>query len=288
MSLTRTPPSLPPSPARRLWRAPEARTRWLWLSLAIFLSAVIGIWYLVARNHTRFIGPYTDPLRFFGIVSFVLVLATAAYSLRRRFMRGLPGMARDWLQMHIWLGIAALFIALLHENFVSPGDCTDLHCITQYEAGSSALIALIVLVVSGVVGRLLDIWEARVIAREANANGVGISQSVEGHLQELEYTVERLSAGKSAPFKEYCATAMHRARVPKTLPQLPSLEVQDFHRVRASLDTYVRLKGSLVRQQRARDIMRLWRLAHMVLATLSLLVIAAHSSVELLKYVIHR
>lgn len=288
MSISKTPPSPSSPPAPRLWRAPAARTRWFWLLLAVFLSGSIGIWYLYAHKAIRFIGPSTDPLRWFGIAAFILVLATAAYSLRRRFIRGLPGMARDWLQMHIWLGIAALVIAFLHENFLSPGDCVDIHCITQYGAGSSALIALIVLVVSGIIGRLFDLWEARVIAREASSNGIGISRSVEEHLQELEYTVERLSAGKSPAFKQYCQTAIQRASVPEASPSLPPMESQDFQRAQATIQTYAKLTRSLQRQQRAKAIMSLWRSVHMILATLSLLVIALHSLVELLKYVLQR
>ena len=288
MSITRTPPSTPGTPpVHRLWRAPAARTRWFWCGLAVLLSGGVGVWYLLARRATRFIGPFTDPLRLFGIVAFVLVLATAAYSLRRRFVRGLPGMARDWLQMHIWLGVAALFIALLHENFLSPGDCINLHCITQYEAGTSALIALIVLVASGIIGRLLDIWEARAIAREASSNGIGISQTVEGHLQELEYTVERLSAGKSPAFKQYCLTSLEKVHVPKSVPELPPLEGQDFQRASTTLHTYVKLARSWQKQQRAKAIMRVWRTVHAALATFSLLIIGLHSLVELLKYVIH-
>jgi hypothetical protein len=285
MSITRTPPSTPPT--RRLWHAPNAQTRWFWLFLAVFLSGGITIWYLYARETKPFIGPFTDPLRLFGIVAFILALATAAYSLRRRFIRSLPGKARDWLQMHIWLGIAALFIALLHENFVFPTDCTDIHCLTQYEAGSSALVALIILVASGVLGRLLDLWEARVIATEASANGVGISQSVEERLQELEYTVERLSAGKSHPLKQYCLIALEKARVPKSQPAFLPQEAPDFYRVRTILSTYAKLAQSLRRQQRAKTIMRLWRAVHMALATFSLLVIALHSLIELLKYFLH-
>ncbi len=284
---TNVTPSPPSVSARRLWRAPSASTRWIWLWLALCLSGSVGVWYFAAHKTLRFLGPSIDPLRWFGILAFVLVLITAAYSLRRRFMRGLPGMARDWLQMHIWLGIAALFIAFLHENFLSPGDCTNIHCITQYGAGSSALIALIVLVGSGIIGRLLDLWEARVIAREASSNGIGISQAVEKSLQELEYTVERLSAGKSPTFKQYCLNALQGASLPESAPALAPTEGADFQRVQATLRTYVKLARSLRKQQFAKAVMRLWRSAHIVLATFSLLIIGFHSSLELLKYIMH-
>jgi hypothetical protein len=242
--------------ARRLWQAPHAPTRWLWLTLSAMLSGIIFIWYLHALSTERFPGAFTDPLRSFGIVAFVLVLLAASYSLRRRFMRGLPGMARDWLQMHIWLSIAALVIALLHENFAFLSNCTNLHCITQYEGGTSALFALIVLVLSGILGRCLDIWEARVIANEASTNGVGIVQALEEHLQELEYSVERLSAGKSDAFKSYCLAALNQARLPALLPALSPQERPDFQQARMTLSNYAKLTRSLRRQQLAKRIMQ--------------------------------
>ena len=79
----------------------------------------VGIYvvYLNAIKSQQFPGPFYDPLRAFGIISFALVLITAAYSLRRRFMRGLPGKAQNWLWMHTWVGIITILIALLHSNF---------------------------------------------------------------------------------------------------------------------------------------------------------------------------
>ena len=283
-------------PMRRVWKAPTSRAFWLWLSVSIVLYAGIYAWYLIALKTQPFAGPSSDPLRLFGIIAFVMVLGTAAYSLRRRFVRGLPGMARDWLWMHICLGVAAILIAFLHENYayILHGYCSNLSCFSQSYFGPSALFALMLLVISGIVGRLLDLWQARVIARDASTNGVGIVQALEERILELEYTVERLSAGKSEPFKAYCLQALDDAgtgRLPRAeassryRPYEPQ-EQADFQRAQQTLVDRAQLVASLQRQKRARRVFRTWRYVHMSLAVLALLVIIYHAVLELLTSVL--
>jgi hypothetical protein len=126
----------------------------------------------------------------------------AAYTLRRRFVRILPGKVQNWLWLHTWFGILAVLVALMHENYLNI--IHDLRFtqarFTEGQAGTSALYALLLLVLTGVIGRILDVWQARTIAKEANINGVGIVQAVEERLQELDQRIERLSAGKSSTF----------------------------------------------------------------------------------------
>jgi uncharacterized membrane protein len=231
-------PGQPPVAGRgRIWRAPASKAWWLWLAAGLLLYAVILIIYLNALKTQPFPGPFNDPLRSFGIVAFVLVLVTASYSLRRRFARNLPGKAQDWLWMHTWLGIAAILIALLHENFmfILRNYCTNASCLTNAYGGTSALIALIVLVLTGLVGRLLDKWQARGIAQDASANGVGIVRAIEERMLELEFTIERLSAGKSEAFQQYCMQALEGAGASLAIPGLPPQEERDFRRAREAL-----------------------------------------------------
>src|ERR1700674_3472153 len=158
---------------RRIWRTPGSKMNWLFLVLSLI---TVGWVYLLYRNAIAtqlYPGPYNAPFREFGIVSFALVLIVAAYTLRRRFVRSLPGKVQSWLWLHIWFGIISVLIALMHENFQNIThdlEWTKLR-FTEYYFGTSALFALILLVVSGVIGRLLDIRQARVIATEADTNG---------------------------------------------------------------------------------------------------------------------
>jgi hypothetical protein len=248
--------------------------------------------YVLFRNALAtqlYPGPYNAPFRQFGIVSFVLVLLVAAYTLRRRFVRSLPGKVQNWLWLHIWFGIISVLIACMHENFQNIThdiEWTKMR-FTEYYFGTSALFALLILVLTGVIGRLLDVWQARVIAAEADTNGVGINRSVEERLFDLSLTVERLSAGKSARFQQYCQQALQSpAALTNSLPVLAPREVSDFQRVYEVLSERARLGRSLQRQQRARLIIRMWRYIHIPLAYLSLLVIGFHSVIELWKMLV--
>ena len=277
-------------PMRRIWKTPASGARWLWLSLSLLFYLVIVALYIVAIKTQAFPGPFNEPLLGFGIVAFLLVLSTAAYSLRRRFARGLPGKAQAWLWMHTWVGIAALLIALLHENFthILNNYCQNLSCFTNAYWGTTALLALAVLVLTGIIGRLLDSWQAHTIARDASANGVGIARAIEERILELEYDVERLSAGKSEPFKAYCLQALDAgAGLNVPLPQLDARETPDFQRACATLQTRQQFVLSVQRQQRARLIIRAWRYVHITVACLALLVITFHAVMELLTNVFH-
>jgi hypothetical protein len=279
---------------QRVWKVPTSPSRWLWLAgWTIFSSAMLG-WYIYTLNTQQSPGPFNDPLRLFGIIAFMIILVTASYSLRRRFVRGLPGKVQDWLWMHIWAGIATILIALLHENFVyiTHGFIQGLDSLTNAYWGLGALLALVLLVVNGIIGRFIDIWQTHSIAHEASTNGVGIARALEECILELEYTVERLCAGKSEPFKQYCLKALSQTgkRAQKRSEQMPALlgsELADFQQVYEILTTRAHLSKSLWKQQNARRIIATWRAIHIVLACLALIVITYHSIMELLTSVFH-
>jgi hypothetical protein len=271
---------------RRIWKTPGSKFNWICLGISLIVYGYLYTVYLEALKLNPYAGPYSDPLRLFGIVAFLLVLLVAAYTLRRRFVRTLPGKVQNWLWLHTWFGILALLVAFLHENYL-----TILHDLqftrlrfTEGQAGTSALFALLLLVVTGITGRLLDHWQARVIAKEANSNGVGIIHTVEERMHELELAVERLNAGKSPTFKIFCSEALKsNTSLPSMLPVLTPNELDDFERIHEIFTHRAYLARSLQRQKRARLIIRLWRYIHIPLACLALTIIAYHSITELLK-----
>ena len=274
-----------------MWKVPISGSAWSWLLASILLYIVILVWYLMVSHMLPSVGPFIEPFRSFGIVAFVLVLITTGYSLRRRFVRRLPGRTQDWLWMHTWLGITALLIAFLHDNFVRilHDYCSNLNCLTQSDGGTSALYALLLLIAIGIIGRLLDVTQTRVIAREASSNGVGIVRALKERLLELEYTVERFCAGKSEEFQRYAreALAQHgqeisEARQAKVGQATPLHEQHDFEQMIATLATYAQLARSLRKQEQASRIMRSWRIIHNVIACIALIVISFHATLELL------
>ncbi len=276
---------------RRIWRTPGSKFNWICFVISLLAYGYLYKIYLDSLKSDPYAGPYTDPLRLYGIIVFVLVLLVAAYTLRRRFIRILPGKVQNWLWLHTWFGILAILVAFLHENYLNiihDIRFTQLR-FTEGQAGTSALYALLLLVLTGIIGRLLDVWQARVIAKEANINGVGIVQVVEERLRELEQVIERLSAGKSHSFKMYCSEALKSNTFnPTLLPLLASNEIDDFERMQQIFIQRAYLSHSLQRQKRAIFIIRLWRYIHIPLACLALVIISYHSFTELAKLLLNR
>ena len=278
---------------RRIWKVPSSKMRWFWLAGTFVLYAIIFLWYNYAVKTQQDPEAINDPFRFFGIIAFLMVLGTAGYSLRRRFVRGLPGKVQDWLWMHTWIGVATILVAFMHDNYVriTHDFCKNPACLTHTYGATSALFALIFLVISGIVGRLLDRWQTHVIALDASTNGVGIMRALEERILEQEYVVERLCAGKSESFKQFCLQVIETGVTPSinraSLPAMMPSEYADFQKAYETLVARQRLVESLKQQQRARKIMRIWRSVHIVLACLALLIILYHSVMELLANVLH-
>src|SRR5947209_5532841 len=157
-----TKPSRQQQPLRRIWKAPLSKASWLWLLVSLLVYAGIYAWFLNGLRSQRYAGPLHDPFRLFGILAFVLVLVAATYTLRRRFVRQLVGRVQDWLWLHIWVGIISLLVAFLHVNYdyIVRDYCSKISCYTEATGGRTALYALLVLVFSGIAGRLLDVWQA--------------------------------------------------------------------------------------------------------------------------------
>jgi len=269
---------------QRIWKVPKSKSKWYWLIVSLVIYGGFYAWYLYAVKTQPFAGPYSDPLRLFGIFAFVIILMVAAYTLRRRFVHTLPWKVQDWLWLHIWFGVLSFFLSLLHENYqyILHDYYFTKTFLTEADAGMPALLALFLLVTSGIIGRLLDGWQAHVIAAEANSNGVGIPQAVEERLHELELTLERLCAGKSAAFKRYCTEALsNTGSLPDWFPMLPPYEQADFRRAYDVLMVRISLLRSLARQRRSTWIIQAWRSVHIPLAILSLAIIGFHSIAEL-------
>src|SRR5215472_13962605 len=136
---------------RRIWKTPGSKWNWLFLASSALILGVVFVIYREAVATQPYPGPYNDPFRQFGIVSFILVLLVAAYTLRRRFVRRLPGKVHSWLWLHIWFGVVSLFIAFMHENYQNiTHDFSFLASrFTEAAFGTTALYALLLLVLTG-------------------------------------------------------------------------------------------------------------------------------------------
>ncbi|GHO44225.1 hypothetical protein [Ktedonospora formicarum] len=279
---------------KKIWYAPASRAKWYWLLVSGTFYLLLFTWYQYALHTGQEAEPFEDPFRLFGICAFVLVLLSASYTLRRRFARALPGKVQSWLWMHTWLGIITILVALLHENYAYithdflqvPND------LLEANLGPIALFALILLVFSGIAGRLFDQWQTRKMAHEAATNGVGIAQAVEERVRHLEETAESLCAGKSDAFKEHCQKRLQPTNQQKNMlaslsGSLTPRARSDLQRAEEALDERARLLISLQHLQQSQRLIRRWRMLHILIASLSLLIITYHSIMELSITILH-
>ncbi|MEO8970976.1 MAG: hypothetical protein ABI406_05160 [Ktedonobacteraceae bacterium] len=294
MATIAKPPSSPTSrtvSAKRMWHTPTSKAAMYWFLFAFFYCGLFYALYGLLLKAPILTGPWFDHVFRVGVMSYIMILAVTAYSLRTRFLHNLPWKAQNWVWMHLWLCIAAVFLAFLHADFsfVLHWDCSaGQNCITAHFWGMPSLYALIFIALSGALGRLLDLWQTRIIAQDASTNGTGIAKAIQEHLTELEYIIERLCAGKSTPFKHYCASATKSIGQPPTnLPPVPLHEQNDFQQAYQALINHACLAASLKKQQTARRIFRTWRYIHMSLVPLALLIITYHAFAELLVNVMH-
>jgi hypothetical protein len=88
---------------------------------------------------------------------FFMGLAAVAYTLSRRSRKRIVGALNAALHWHISFGILALFLIFLHSfgNF-------------ELVSGTYALLGLIILVISGAIGRMLDHFIPQLITHEVN------------------------------------------------------------------------------------------------------------------------
>lgn len=130
-----------------------------WVTSALFglLVLVLGgglyVWYSSVSND-----PAPDSTVGFGYAfagTTFLILAAVMYSLRRRSRRRAIGQLHAALQWHVCFGAVGLVLLFMHSfgNF-NP------------RSGTFALYGMIALVISGLVGRLLDRVMPRLIAGE--------------------------------------------------------------------------------------------------------------------------
>jgi hypothetical protein len=130
------------------------------LGLLVMLLVIAGggafyLWYDHAGNDTSPAGTAGLVYAFIGTGFFIL--AAILYSLRRRSRKRGVGQLHAALNWHVFLALTGLALLFMH----SFGHFAAI-------SGTYALYGLIVLAISGVIGRMLDRVMPRLIAREVD------------------------------------------------------------------------------------------------------------------------
>ncbi len=123
----------------------------------------------------------------YGIAGSALIVLLAAFGIRKRAYRSTFGTLENWMQSHIYLGILAGVVLLLHTGF-------------RFNDGIAvATFVLVAIVVfSGIAGAILYVTVPRLLTEvESNLTVAEISDQ----LNQLAKSMARIASGKSAPFQ---------------------------------------------------------------------------------------
>ena len=172
-------------------RAPRGASVALGLALAATAAALLFVAfqrdYYFASSAARALHPSHELLRparglglAFGFLATGAIALNLVYLLRRRSRFGVRfGSLQGWMTLHVFTGVAALLAALLHAALV-PG----------HGAGAHSFWALLVIAVTGGIGRLLY----AAVPRAANGRELELSEAL------AAFESEVVASGLDDPF----------------------------------------------------------------------------------------
>jgi len=173
-----------------------ARSGILWRRIFFVLLLATGVHYYFYQQREYPHGGSRFGLAY-GIAGFALIFLLAFFGMRKRWYRSTFGTLEQWLQSHIYLGILAFFILLMHTG----GRFNDKIAVTT-------LVLTFIVVASGALGAVLYLTVPRLLTEvESNLTVDEISDQ----LNQLGKTMARIASGRSVPFQRIYDQLMREA-----------------------------------------------------------------------------
>jgi len=244
---------------------------WLWAPVAAGVAVLCVAAALLFLKHIRDSGGARGRGAFWlvttlGVVAALLIGSTFFYTLRkrrRRFQERMPGSMMAWFKSHIYLGVLALVVALVHvltRPWTSP-----------VTTGKITLLVLLVLVVSGVAWRVVYLV---VPPRVAGAVGNLAIVDTDKRLEEVGVELDKLTAGASPEFRAQVAARLEgKAANAAALPPHEQALWPQVEHLASRRERYLRREA---RQRGYARLLQWWKLAHIPLATILFGLIAVH------------
>src|SRR5437764_209311 len=151
----------------------------------VLLIAVVALFVYQARKEYPHGGSTLGIA--YGIAGSALIVLLAAFGIRKRAYRSTFGTLENWMQSHIYLGILAAVVLLLHTGFRFNDGIA---------VATFVLVAIVVL--SGAAGAILYATVPRLLTEvESNLT----AEETSDQLNQLAKSMARIASGKSAPFQ---------------------------------------------------------------------------------------
>ena len=165
---------------------PVAHSGILWRRIFVVLLAVsAGAYFYYARGGFQHGG--TPVGLAYGVIGFALCFLLAYFGIRKRSYRSRFGTLEQWLQSHIYLGVLALIILILHTG----GRFNDKVAVTT-------LIVVGIVVFSGILGAILYVTVPRLLTEVESELTV---DEIAEQMNQLGKQMARIASGRSEPFQ---------------------------------------------------------------------------------------
>jgi len=218
----------------------------------------------------------------YGTIGFFLCYLLAYFGIRKRAYRSRFGTLEQWLQSHIYLGVLAMIILVLHTG----GRFND-------KIAVATLILVAIVVASGILGAILYVTVPRLLTEVESELTV---DEISEQMNQIAKQMARIASGRSEPFQRICKQLIdegtpgwlagwrllfsrmrHKKGVPSDwAPLLRLVPNEEEAELRQMLVVSRQRKELLLRllfQQRYKNVLESWLYVH-VPFTVALLVLA--------------
>ena len=170
--------------------------------VVIAISAAFYLWYSQSGNDTS--PDSAAGLGYAVIGTIFFILAAVLYSLRRRSRKRAIGQLNVVLNWHVFFAVMGLVVLFMH----SFGHFAAI-------SGTYALFGMVVLTISGLVGRTLDHFLPRLIAGEV---AKVLTLQGEDRIEDVSQKLQAIVVYNAQPMRGFKVENPHRAGVPRVSP----------------------------------------------------------------------
>jgi hypothetical protein len=262
---------------KRPTRLLERQWPWLLIALGIGLAlaattAALGLGILEGVDAFWFgrnFRGYTAGGLAMGVLATVLAFASAAYSVRKRRADAGRTSMMTWLWVHVYLGLLAVFAAVLHAGFGLVS--------FNFSTGKVLFVVFAIIALSGIAWRLAYAFVPGLAApRILNYSEQGAAQRA----SEQKTEIEKIAAGKSPEFHRLKDALLARDMSPQELgasaQTIRPEERQALGEIAALAASRHRALRRIVLQARYTRWLQRWRWLHVPMALLFVFVLVAH------------
>lgn len=245
----------------------------IWIALSAVMCCVLvfgsfGAIEFIRRLLDTSRAPMFSLITGLGITVVLLAFIVTFYSIRKRLLQEkLPGTMMAWLKSHVYLGLLAFALAIIHAFLaIMRSDLSN---------GAIALIIFLLLIISGIAWRIVYVAFPPVVAGSVGNLAV---KDTHTKSQIVQVEIDKLLAGKSADFRRGAMEGTKRGnwlRIESGMKLSPN-EAEDWTTLKKLVDRIKRYRRRERLQRGYAAFMQGWKWLHIPIALVLAGVVTVH------------